>query len=50
MAATLYLTVVAWCVGVDELVPDIHLSGGDLKQGGHIPLAVGAALVSVHCH
>lgn len=25
-------------------MPGIHLSGGDLKQGGHIPLAVGKAI------
>ena len=38
---SLHFTVVARCIGADELVPDTQLGGGGLKQSGEIPLAVG---------
>lgn len=41
---TLHFTVVARCVGANELVPDTQLGGSDLKQRRKVPLAVGEAI------
>ena len=41
---SLHFTVVARCIGADELVPDTQLGGGGLKQSREIPLAVGEAI------
>ena len=41
---SLHFTVVARCIGADELVPDTQLGGGGLKQSREIPLAVGEAV------
>ena len=41
---SLHFTVVARCIGADELVPDTQLGGGGLKQSRKIPLAVGEAI------
>jgi len=41
---SLHFTVVARCIGADELVPDTQLGGGGLKQSRDIPFAVGEAI------
>lgn len=38
---TLHFTVVAWSIGANELVADIQLGGGELKQNRELLLAVG---------
>ena len=42
--AALHFAVVARCIGADELVSDIQLGSGGLKQSGKIPLAVGEVI------
>ena len=42
--AALHFAVVARCIGADELVSDIQLGGGGLKQSGKIPLTVGEVI------
>ena len=41
---SLHFTVVARCVGSDELVSDTQLGGSGLKQSREVPLAVGEAI------
>ncbi len=41
---SLHFTVVARCIGADELVPDTQPGGGGLKQSRKVPLAAGEAI------
>lgn len=42
--ATLYLTIVARCIGTDKFVSDGQMGYSSFKQSGDDPLAVGKAL------